>query len=194
MATRDRNGALHSEENGQFVSGGGGDGSGFDVEKIEKQTKGHLATVVPGRGEPTGERKANSIYDMNALTFAIESDPRSAARILRQAIVDGKVNTKVHRGHQDKHIVGTQNYKQEIANGREPSILTEDAEMLIKKYAGNGIPMIRDGKWMQTEKFTHFQQIGIYVNKRKNVRYNTNSGRIHYSNKGAHVVPDRKDD
>ena len=35
-------------------------------------------------------------------------------------------NAKIHKGRQDKHIVGTNNYKQQIANGKHPSILTEN--------------------------------------------------------------------
>ena len=72
MATRDRNGALHSEENGQFVSGGGGDGSGFDVEKIEKQPKGHLATVVPGREDP-----ADEVYNLPGLKKIVNPGRKS---------------------------------------------------------------------------------------------------------------------
>lgn len=52
MATKDRNGALHSEENGQFVSKGDSDNVVFDVEKLEKQSRGQPASIIPGKGEP----------------------------------------------------------------------------------------------------------------------------------------------
>lgn len=58
MATRDRNGALHSEKNGQFVSGGDSGSSGFDVEALEKQPRGHDATIRPGEGEPPDEARS----------------------------------------------------------------------------------------------------------------------------------------
>jgi hypothetical protein len=51
MAIKDRNGALHSEKNGQFVSNGEGESSGFDVEKLSKEPKGRSGTILPGRGE-----------------------------------------------------------------------------------------------------------------------------------------------
>ena len=39
--------------------------------------------------------------------------------------------------------------------------MTADAKVLISKYAGNGIPVIRKGKWVQAEQFAHGQQIGV---------------------------------
>ena len=51
MATRDKNGALHSEKNGQYVSKGGESGSsGFDDEKLSKEPRGRSGTIVPGEG------------------------------------------------------------------------------------------------------------------------------------------------
>ena len=158
----------------------------------ENGTSAKSGSIRPGENEEPDEEKLASSYDMNALTAEIEANPQNASRILSQAIADGRVNTRVHKGHQDKHIPGTQNYKQEIANGREPSILTTDAAALIKEHAGKGVPVIRKGKWMQVEKFTHKKNIGTYNNRRKKQSYSTNIGRIHYSNKGAHVVPDKK--
>ena len=35
-------------------------------------------------------------------------------------------NAKIHKGRQDKHIEGTNNYNQQKANGKNPSILTSD--------------------------------------------------------------------
>ena len=60
------------------------------------------------------------------------------------------------------------------------------------KYAGNGKPVFKKGKWIQVEMFTHSNDIGIYINKQKKEKYSTNCGRIHYSNKGTHIVPDRR--
>lgn len=38
----------------------------------------------------------------------------------------GKGNSQIHQDRQDKHIEGTKNYNQQIANGKNPSILTEN--------------------------------------------------------------------
>ena len=51
--------------------------------------------------------------------------------------------------------------------------------------------MVERGKWMQAEKFTHERKIGVYKNKLWGESYDTNHGRIHYSNRGAHIVPDQ---
>ena len=60
-------------------------------------------------------------------------------------------------------------------------------------------PRDKDGKFTdknstsKSQQFEHNKSIGIYVNKQKGRRYDTSHGRIHYSNKGTHVVPDGKD-
>ena len=76
--------------------------------------------------------------------------------------------------------------------------------LLLTNAIKGGIIMSQYEKWnehcddcggfetSQGECFTHTSTIGIYNNKRKNLNYETNSGRIHYSNKGAHIVPDKK--
>lgn len=48
----------------------------------------------------------------------------------------GRGNAQIHPGRQDKHIEGTNNYKQQIANGKNPSILTENPAKLQKKVRG----------------------------------------------------------
>lgn len=50
MATKDRNGALHSEKNGRFVSNGGANPE-FDVSEIRKQPSGRFSSIVPGKNE-----------------------------------------------------------------------------------------------------------------------------------------------
>lgn len=151
---------------------------------------GRVSSIVPGMGEPININSEEC--DIDSITAEIESDPKNASRILRQAIADGRLSTRVHRGNQDKHIPGTQNYKQEIANGREPSILTADVEYLIKKHAGRGIPQFtRKGKWTQKEMFCDDDYIGVYKNKRYSSSHKTHRGQIHYSNKGVHIVPEQ---
>ena len=134
----------------------------------------------------------NNKYDINRLSDMMSNDFSNATRILKEAISSGQVNLKIHKGNQDKHIAGTQNYKQEVANGRTPSILTANPDVLVQTYAGKGKPVFKKGRWIQVEMFTHSNDIGIYINKQKNENYSTNCGRIHYSNKGTHIVPDRR--
>lgn len=158
------------------------------------------SSIVPGEGEPTdgfiyGEEELEEepvYWDISVVTSQINSDPKNASKIINAAIADGRLNTKLFKGAQDKHIPGTQNYKQELAQGREPSILTADANELIKKYAGKGEPVIKKGKWVQQERFKDENYIGVYKNKRFSESYKTQFGRIHYSNKGVHIVPDKE--
>lgn len=104
-------------------------------------------------------------YDIDNISRMLNNDLSNAERTFRNAIAAGHVNLKIHRGNQDKHILGTQNYKQEIENGKNPSILTANADMLVKKYAGTGKLVFKKGKWIQAEMFTHSSDIGIYINK-----------------------------
>ena len=131
-------------------------------------------------------------YDIDNISKMLNSDLSNAERTFRNAIAAGEVNLKIHKGNQDKHIPGTKNYRQEIENGRSPSILTTNADMLVKKYAGTGKLVFKKGKWIQAEMFAHSGNTGVYINKQKGEQYYTDCGRIHYSNKGTHVVPDRR--
>ncbi|MFR9310699.1 polymorphic toxin type 50 domain-containing protein [Hydrogeniiclostridium mannosilyticum] len=96
-------------------------------------------------------------------------------------------NAKIHKGRQDKHIVGTNNYKQQIANGKHPSILTENPRALLKEGAGKG-RMITPTK----ESVDFGRIIGKYYHEKTNGYYDTTRGTIHYDEKGdAHIVPAR---
>ncbi len=43
----------------------------------------------------------------------------------------GRGNGQIHPGKQAKHIPGTPNYNQQVANGKNPSILTENPQQLL---------------------------------------------------------------
>ena len=75
--------------------------------------------------------------------------------------------------------------------GETPSVLTADAEELVRQYAGKGKLVFRKGKWKQAERFQHTETIGVYINKRAQLRFETSFGRIHYATNGTHIVPDK---
>ena len=50
----------------------------------------------------------------------------------------GRSNAQIHQGRQDKHIKGTNNYNQQRANGKNPSILTSNPNKLLKDAVGKG--------------------------------------------------------
>lgn len=94
---------------------------------------------------------------------------------------------KIHQDRQNKHIEGTKNYKQQIANGKKPSILTENANKLLKEGMGKG-KMTTPNK--ETVDFGKI--IGKYCDPKTGKYYETTRGIIHYDDKGnAHIVPAR---
>lgn len=102
----------------------------------------------------------------------------------------GQGNAKIHKDRQDKHIEGTKNYKQQIANGKNPSILKEDANKLLKESAGKG------NMTTPTKKTVDFGRvIGKYYDSETGKYYDTTRAIIHYDSKGnAHIVPARPND
>mgnify|MGYP000924390666 CR=1 FL=1 len=96
-------------------------------------------------------------------------------------------NVKVNAGQQNKHIPGTNNYKQEIANGKTKSILSEDPQSLLDEFAGTG-QKIGTNK----ERVDFGKTIGQYYDSATGTYTNTTKGIIHYDSKGqAHIVPAR---
>ena len=92
----------------------------------------------------------------------------------------------VDQGQQDKHIAGTKNY----TPGR--STLTVDPQKLIDAHSGNGQPAnaAPRGQPGFRELFdTGGREIGTYVDPRTGVASPTTRGIIHYSKRGAHIVP-----
>lgn len=97
----------------------------------------------------------------------------------------GKNNYSIHKGRQDKHIVGTNNYKQQIANGKHPSILIENPSKLLKEGAGNGYFVSKN-----KEVVDYGRTIGKYYDIKTQRYYDTTRATIHYDEHGnAHVVP-----
>ena len=94
-------------------------------------------------------------------------------------------NYKIHPGKQDKHVEGTSNYNQQRANGKSPSILTEDANRLLREGAGKG-----QMKTPTKETVDYGRVIGKYYDEETGKYYDTTRAIIHYDSKGnAHIVP-----
>ncbi|NLD49779.1 MAG: hypothetical protein GX660_21730 [Clostridiaceae bacterium] len=99
--------------------------------------------------------------------------------------INGKP-VKINPGQQDKHIPGTNNYKQEIANGKPRSILNENPNQLLDNYAGSG-QKINDYK----ERIDFGKTIGQYYDEATGTYTDTSIGIVTYGNKGAHIIPAR---
>ena len=95
-----------------------------------------------------------------------------------------RANSKIHEGRQNKHIKGTNNYKQQKENGKNPSILTENPNKLLKEGVGKG------RRYGNKEVVDYGKTIGKYYDKTTGRYYDTSRATIHYDSKGnAHIVP-----
>ncbi len=98
-----------------------------------------------------------------------------------------RANSKIHDGRQNKHIPNTNNYKQQIQNGKNPSILTANPNKLLKEGAGKG-----RATTPTKETVDYGRVIGKYYDRESGKYYNTTRATIHYDSKGnAHIVPAR---
>ena len=85
---------------------------------------------------------------------------------------------------QNKHIAGTAEYNKAIAKGEHPSVLTGNAQALLREGAGKG--HMRENK----EVVDYGRNIGRFYNKDTGRYNNTTRATIHYDQKGnAHIVP-----
>lgn len=103
-------------------------------------------------------------------------------------------NLKIHQGQQDKHIKGSNNYKQELEKGRLKSYLLDniDPQELVNIYAGTGEIRRYKGKWIGKQFFEHTDYIGYVYTDGQWIK--TKYFSIHYSKKkGTHIVPRLKE-
>ncbi|MCL2352498.1 MAG: polymorphic toxin type 50 domain-containing protein [Firmicutes bacterium] len=99
----------------------------------------------------------------------------------------GRASSKIHSDKQDKHVEGTKNFNQQIANGKHPSILTEDPTVLLREGAGKG-----RSAGGNKEVVDFGRVIGQFYDEETGRYYSTTKGVIHYDTYGnAHIVPAR---
>jgi SPP1 gp7 family putative phage head morphogenesis protein len=170
----------YSEWKDKFVDGGDKSGlkSAAKSGKVNMSVKPDAGALMevdmnPAGSVPTAtktETLANSQYE------AYKAD------------IHSKIGTEypltLNKVHQDRHIEGTKTF--------DPvrSTLTADPVELIELYAGKSNPVdSNSGKWVQKERFTHTEEIGIWRDIDAGVESRTKNGVIHYSKRGAHVVP-----
>ncbi len=106
---------------------------------------------------------------------------------IRDKIRSDEQPKTIEVGKQGKHILGHNNY----IDGRSYLTVTMDeAQELVDKYAGTG-ELRRDGKgnWVNKEFIMSPQIIGVWINQRTGEQIKTHRFAIHYSKKGAHIVP-----
>ena len=110
---------------------------------------------------------------------------------ISERLSNGEISSKIHIGRQKKHIEGTKEYFDKYKDGSNPqSILTvsiNKAQELIDKYAGSGKEGKKDRNGVWTEFITADEFVGKYSKNGK--YYDTKRFSVHYSKKGAHIVP-----
>ena len=90
-------------------------------------------------------------------------------------------NTTIHHGRQNKHIIGSNNYKL----GRSVFYGTvDDAQDLVNRFAGTGY-WLNDHK----ERIDFGKVIGQFADMETGEMLDTTVGIIHYSKNGIHIVP-----
>ena len=100
--------------------------------------------------------------------------------------IGARRSASIQQDRQNKHIVGTKNYLQEIAQGRHPSILTTDAMVLLREGAGTGV--MRGKRKRETVDYGRI--IGKWYDRKTKAYSDTTRATIHYDSKGnAHIVP-----
>jgi len=130
---------------------------------------------------------ANVVYAATERLLDKRSDDGRGAG--EQAGGNGNANpnhVKVSQGQQDKHIQGTNNYRQSVINGVNRSILSEDAQRLLDNHAGTGTPIGGNKEWVDFG-----QPIGKFYDYNTGIYLDTTKGMIHYNSSGggAHIVP-----
>lgn len=166
---------------------------GEDGRFIEKQEHNIRLTDITFPYEScTQHKEHHKTYGIEDVARIVEesTNPDDA---FRELISQGKVNLRVSEQKQRAHIPLTIEYERRISRGDTPSILTADAEELVRMYAGKGELVMFNGKWKKTEVISHSSIVGIYINKRYGLRYETKSARIHYATNGVHIVPDKEE-
>ena len=119
---------------------------------------------------------------------------------VRQFIQSDLQPKNLNIGQQNKHIEGTNEYKQYKAkyaqkNQYGPSRLLvgiKEVQNLINQYAGTGkIKVNQKGVWNKTEVILSNDRIvGKVVNNMNGKESETTVFKIHYGNDGVHIVPD----
>ncbi|WP_373899289.1 polymorphic toxin type 50 domain-containing protein [Haloimpatiens sp. FM7315] len=106
-------------------------------------------------------------------------------------IKNGEYPLKILEGKQGKHIIGHNNY---IEGRSYLTISLEEIQELVNKYAGTGeIRFNSNDEWDKKEIIKVDRDIGVNVNNKNGEKTSTNRFKIHYSNKGTHIVPMRRE-
>ena len=106
--------------------------------------------------------------------------------IVGDMIKSGKVSARVNPEKQRRHIPGSREY----TAGRSVFWGTvADAQRMINELSGTGEPVMVKNKWIQQERVSASNIIGVYNNPKTGKSMKTNKAMIVYSKTGAHIYP-----
>lgn len=163
-----------------------GKGTGeTDTSFDDPPQSGYHGEKAPQGQEPPAPPREGDTSDGASAVFgdAEAEDKRSYSNAAPSTTPANNRNTEVHTGRQEKHIEGSNNYREGSSKFYGTA---EDAQKLIDKYSGTGIPI-----GMNKERVDFGVVIGEYVDPKTGKAVKTTVGMIHYSKTGAHIVPAR---
>ncbi|MBD5772109.1 polymorphic toxin type 50 domain-containing protein [Marinomonas colpomeniae] len=142
-------------------------------------------SVTSGSGSDSGSNSSGAEVNNNLLQSTKVEDRFPSA---------SQPNLNIAEGSQNKHIVGTNQYKTASQSGVRSTINDGiDPQKLVNQYAGTGqhvnpnkAPLGQPGS---TERIKTDSPIGEYVDVQGINHGPTNNFTIRYSKKGVHIVP-----
>jgi hypothetical protein len=179
--------------------GGSGKGGKSNIGKLDddeqlQKLKEMFNGKAPQTIEELKELKYNNSNKWQELIIKYKTE------YARNYIKSDKQPKEIDVGNQDKHIIGTNNYKQKANNFKNrgqygPSYLNisnRKIQEFIKRYSGQGyIKLNKNGEWDDTETILNNNEVvGMAVNNLTGKEVETTVFKIHYGDKGAHMVPD----
>jgi hypothetical protein len=163
------------------------------VKELQDRLRQHLRDNSELRRDYSREKPgpgiSNKDVKVNRETLKINTE-NAKIKEVRDLIKSGKHPLSIEAGKQGKHILGHNNYTE----GRSYLTISEkEAQELVNKYAGSGdIRFNTKGEWDRKESIIADKDIGVNIDNKTGIETKTNKFKIHYSNKGVHIVPTLK--
>lgn len=156
-----------------------------DYEQFNRYKKVVKDEIMPLTIEKFIDAKYNNHNQWESLKLTYRDE------LLKEKIRK-EYNLKIHKGKQEKHILGTKNYKE----GKSYLIISlNECQDLIDKYATTGL-IKRDSKghWTNKEFISLDKNIGVHIDIETKEQTMTNKFFIAYSKKeGVHIIPARRE-
>ena len=168
---------------------------GYDPEEYRRQYYG-------AEGDTPQERINYMRRQQYATDKVFINEQKRTAYAKRRMLLEAespfkhpKTPLTIYSYNQSKHIVGGEKYVEYMKTHKYPpsylTITEKEAQELIEKYHGTGILKLdKNGNVIQSEMIIDNDLvIGYAVDNRTGKQVEATGFKIHYSDKGAHIVP-----